>query len=518
MSDLLHPYSQSAVKRSAVAFLAGRGVSALLTLIAFTLAARLLGLQDYGYYAAALALMELGLALSSAGLDWVSLRTLPGYRVNAGGPATVAMVVKLASLQAAIFVALGGLIALSAEFLAKLLAIQGAETAFLCAGALVAIEGIGRLSRDQMLGILMHQEAGQVCQVVRASTLASLLGWVQYTGTVPSALVVLQFELAAASGAALLGGVLLARALWQLWPSPVSNPDWQAPSRRELRALATHTYASYLLSLAYGPQLLTMLIARLLGAEAVGVFGFARSFADQVRRYLPTDLLQSVIRPALVAYYSKEGSYGGLMLRLGIWFKSSLVVLLPLLAFFAAFGELGARALGGAKFAYTWPVILVLLCGAGMMAWRRVLEFACNTVLAPSICVRAGLLLLLVPPLTFAVLQLTGSLLAAAVLFVVAEAVFCLRAMQLLQKTGFLYVWRIGEFMRIGLALLVTAILLSVLSNWIDTLILAALLTVALSLSATYFSHPLTSTELPLISQWSPRLTKFSFTRRGPRK
>ena len=333
------PYGQTTVRSNIAAYLIGRGFSAILTFTTFALAARLLNLKEYGVYAAALALMEIGLALSSAGIDWVAARVLPDYRIHASGRDTVSVAVKLCMIQSAILILAGLLTAISANLLSWLLQVQDAVLAFQLAGALLAIEGIGRLSRDQMLGILMKQKSGQIAQLIRSGVLAVLLVFALYSGSVNNAEDILRFELIAASSALLMGTILLIAALRQLWPISTSTPDWKPSTKKQLFQLALHSYTSYLLALAYGPQVLTMILARILGVEAVAIFSFARGFADQVRRYLPTDLLQTIFRPALVAYFSATGSFSGLMLRLHLWLKVSLVVLLPLLVFSVSLGN-----------------------------------------------------------------------------------------------------------------------------------------------------------------------------------
>jgi O-antigen/teichoic acid export membrane protein len=511
MTHKINPYGHAAVRVGIVTFLAGRGFSAVLTFTAFALAARLLSLPEYGIYAAALALMEIGLALSSAGVDWVAARTLPDYRVHAGGPATVSMVLRLGTIQSLILFAAGGLVAVGAGLLARMLYLQGAEDAFLLAGALLAVEGVGRLSRDQMLGILMHQRSGQVAQVIRAGTLAAQLALALHSGVAHDARDVLRFELIAAISAAIAGAVLLAHVLWRLWPLAPSNPLWRPPASRQLMHLALHTYTNYLLALAYGPQVLTMLIARLLGVDAVAIFGFARGFADQVRRYLPTDLLQSVIRPALVAYYSASNDFPGLMLRLGLWLKSSLIILLPLLVFFCVFGEMGSTVLGGERFRTAWPVVVLLLCGAGMMAWRRVVELASYTVMEPDICVRAGVVLVLVPPVMAGLLALTGSLLLAVALAVVAEAVFCLRVLQMLRQRSFSYVMLQGGFMRLLFALILSIAILGLMRGvFAPHLMAAATTTLVVCLLVMRVMRPLSADEDALVAGWSPRLAQMA--------
>ncbi len=510
-----HPYGGKAVKSSLAAFLAGRGASALLTFTAFAMAARLLPLAEYGRYAAALALMELALALSTGGLDWVSSRVLPEARMHAGGRATVRLLLRLASLQGALVLGTAALVGLGAPLLAAMLGMPEAQQAFRLAGLLVAVEGIGRLSRDQMLGLLMEQRYGQIAQVVRAGTLVLQLWVVLHEGAALDAGAMLWLEITAGACALVVGSGFLALCLWRLRTLPAAQPGWQPPPRDVLARLAWHNFASYLLALMYGPQVITMLVARVLGAEAVAVYGFARAFADQVRRYLPTDLLQSVVRPALIAYYASGNSFAELSVRLGLWLKSSLMTLFPLLVLFTAFGEQGMAVIGGTRYAHAWPVVVLLLCGAATMACRRVLELGCNTVLQSDICVRATVALLATPPLIALVLVATGALLPAVALAVAAECIFCWRVIRGLKQRGYMGHWDVSGGVRLLLAWGASSALLLAAQRAMEFTAPMAIVAVALvSAAALRAAVPLSADEGKLIAGWNGRLARLVGSRR----
>ncbi len=351
---------------------------------------------------------------------------------------------------------------------------------------------------------------------MRSGTLAALLALALTSDVTHDASDVLYFEMIAALSAAFVGIILLLFALWRLWSLAPGKPQWQPPTNRQLGRLALHSYASYMLALAYGPHVLTILIARLLGVDAVAIFGFARGFADQVRRYLPTDLLQSVIRPALIAYYSASNDFNGLMLRLGLWLKTSLIILLPLLAFFSVFGELGATALGGEPFHAAWPVLVLLLCVAGLMSWRRVVELASYSVMASDICVRAGVVLVLMLPIIVVVLVLTDSLLLTVALVMVAEAIFCLRVLHMLRYRGFFYTLPKGGFMRLLFTLILSIALLCLIRDLFAPQLMAAVTsTLMVSLLIMRIMHPLSADEDALVISWSPRLARLIGCRPG---
>lgn len=503
------PYGGKALRSGMAAYLAGRAVSAVLTLSAFALAARLLSLDQYGRYAAAMALVEMALALSTGGLEWVSARVLPECRLYAGGRATARMIWRLSGLQTLSIGAFGAAMFFAAPGLASLLRLDGAGAVFELAGLVLVAEGIGRVARDQMLAVLMEQRAAQFAQAVRSGVLVAQLAFVWWRGSGLDAHHMLQLELGAALCGAVLGNLLLWRVLRALAPLPGARPEWTPPPRAELARLALHNFSSFLLALLYGPQMVTMLIARILGAEAAAVYGFARAFGDQVRRYLPTDLLLSVLRPMLVAYFAAGNGFAAFSLRLGLWLKTSLVVLFPLLVFFAVFGELGMAALGGARYADAWPVMLVLLLGTATSAWRRVLELGCNTVMASDICMRATAVLVVVPLFIALSLHLTQQLLWAVCLPVMAELLFCWRVVRGLRRRGFLGAWEWQGALRLACGLVVVlALLLALRQVWHFNLPMAVLATALASLAAIRLVLPLNAQEGRLLHGWHARLAR----------
>ena len=74
-------------------------------------------------------------------------------------------------------------------------------------------------------------------------------------------------------------------------------------------SLSLHVGISHLLALGSGLEVLLLLVTRMLGPEIAGAFGFAKTIAEQVRRYLPADLFASLIRPKLVADFTADKDF-----------------------------------------------------------------------------------------------------------------------------------------------------------------------------------------------------------------
>jgi O-antigen/teichoic acid export membrane protein len=509
MSGSGNPYGAAALRRSALAYLAGRAVSALLTFSAFALAARVLPLEAYGTYMAALAAMETGLALSTPGLDWVAARILPEYRLHAAGRAIVSIICRLAGMQMAFYSCAGGVLYFNAEQVASLLRMEAAAPVLSLAGAVLALEGFGRLYREQMLGTLMRQGAAQSAQVVRSGVLAFLLGADWFAGLEITALDAVRYELTASCASTGLGAVLLLREMWSLRYRVAPSGDWMPPRRKQLFKLAVNTYISYLLAFAYGSQMLTLIVARILGADAAAVFGFGTNFSDQVRRYLPTDLLRSVIQPTLIAYFSRRRDFGGFMLRVGLWFKSSMILLMPVVAYFIAFGGMGATLVGGERFREAGPIVALMLVAGGFAPLRRVVELSCNVVLATDLYVRWGFWLLAVPAVAVFLLTSGGSLTELIVLVIGSEAFFNFGIILGLRRRGYPFKLAWGGLLRLATWYGVGAGAL-VWSGPLVRFDMPTSVAVCLLLGAvgTLVAKPLSAAEAALVSDWSPRGAK----------
>lgn len=506
MSGSTNPYSFASVRGSALAYLSGRAVSAVLTFSAFALAARVLPLDEYGVYMAALAAMETGLALSTPGLDWVAARILPEYRLHAAGKAIVRAVSYLSALQMALYFCAGSALFFYGDWVAALLRMERAADVLSLTGAVLAVEGCARLFREQVLSTLMRQGAAQLAQVLRSGVLAFLLSRDWYSGREIVALEAIHYELLAACSSAALAALLLVREMWSLRHWTVASSDWIPPNPKQLFIFAVNTYISYLLAFAYGSQMLTLIIARILGVDAAAVFGFSTSFSDQVRRYLPTDLLRSVIQPSLIAFYSHTRDFKAFMVRLGIWFKSSLIILAPVIVYFVAFGEMGAAIVGGERFRDAGPVVTLMLVGTGLTTLRRVVELSCNAVLATDLYVKGGFWLLVVPPLAVLILTLRGSLIDVVALVVCAEAFFCTRIIVALRRRGyaFRFCWR-GIFRLAFLSGGIAAAFV-MLSRIIQLDFPASVAACLLAMFAgVVLAKPLDSPEIEAVSGWSPR-------------
>ncbi|HNP26518.1 MAG TPA: hypothetical protein PKM20_07240, partial [Nitrosomonas sp.] len=172
-------YSGLELKYSAVHFLTGKFVSALLTLTILLWLVRLLTTEEYGVYMILAAGMELTLAIVSCGLPWLSARYLPEFRLHGNGRLLVQLVWKIISLLGFTLIVGVFLLFFLMQWLLPVELIQytGLAKLFL---VVVLLEGLSRCIRENILGHLMQQKQAQISLAARNFVFLLLIGVVVF--------------------------------------------------------------------------------------------------------------------------------------------------------------------------------------------------------------------------------------------------------------------------------------------------------------------------------------------------
>ncbi|MDP1533251.1 MAG: oligosaccharide flippase family protein, partial [Rubrivivax sp.] len=444
MTDGGH-YSVRKIRSSAGYFLFGKVASALLTMLAFGITARLLGWAEYGAYAALLAATELLMGLCTLGLDWTTGRYLPEYRSRASRAQVSAFLAASFAFQAGCMVVAAAIALLLADRLALLLATPQVAAVMLFALVLV-LEGSARIVRDQFLALLVAQGAAQLATLCRSLTLVALLGamLVWPPASAGHLLVwVVGAEVVAAGVSLLVGVVALALIVRGHQPDVMTaaTPAWVPPRLAAMAALARNAFASTLLVLCAGGPMLTLVIGSLAGPQAAGAFGFARGLVDQVRRFLPIELFLSLIRAGVVARYVASRDFAALNFQMALVFAVSVAAAMPVIAMFAGHGGSVAAAIGGDGFRSVGPVLALWSASLLLFPHRRTVELVAYTTERSSACITGGLALALAPALVAALLAAGVALPWALVGALVADVGFSVVVALRLRSSGLPYRW-----------------------------------------------------------------------------
>lgn len=455
-------YSAANVRRSLGQLLIGKAFNAILAICIFVLIAHQLPKEEYGFYVAAFALLEFGLVLSAFGMEWVTAVYMPQYRIRGSSAELVRFALGAGGFQALAYALAGAVLFASAEHLAKALHLPDAAPAIAIYGVVLFVEGTGRMIRDQLLTTLLLQGMAQMSQSLRnVALLGALVIAAQSAGTM-TAVEIGWMELMSSLLGLAAGAVALAWQLWRTRGRPRQDPAWAPPQRSQLLRLMKNAYATNIAALAYGPQVMTMLIARTLGAEATALYGFVRIFAEQVNRHLPAMLLFSILRPSLIARYAQSGDFTAFARHAALLFKLHLLALAPLVVFFAAYGALGTSVLGSHKYADAGALMAMMLLVLAPAGHRRIADMMAHTVDLSYLCRRASLALLSLPLAAYALLRMGAPLEALAAAIIVGEIAYNALVVAGLERAGYRYAVPWSGMLRLGVAAVLSAGILSV--------------------------------------------------------
>ncbi len=495
------PYSRRALKRSAVHFLAGKAVSALLTLIILFWLVRLLTVEEYGAYVTFVAGMELTLAMASLGLPWIAARYLPEFRLHASGRMLAHFVWNITARIALLLVAGSVLLYVAMPWLlAHLKLTQQTDVARLFLLVLL-VDGLGWHIRENTLEPLLQQGQAQISLVIRNIVLLLLLSITAFHGAVHLDHVVLA-ELAASILGTMLAFYSLIKHLHK-HRGLLKQDGWQPPNWSVMWHMARHMYFSRLVNLAYSPQSFVFLIQHYLGLDATALFGFLRRLYGQISRYLPATLLFSLVRPKLVASYIGEGGMTDLTRSANLVGKLSLFVLMPILVFvWLAGGEL-LTLLSGGKFTQSGYYLAGLLMALILFSQRQILETVAVASGKSHLCMWGASFGVLVLPLTYVLLKSGLGLWGPIIAIILSEMIFNATVIIVMARIT-TYRPDITGFYKLGAAALVGFLLAQQIAiptyGW-SRLIAMAALACGFFMVASYFFKPFRAEERASLNQ-----------------
>ena len=420
-------YSQSNIRASLQKFAIGKAITAPGTfLLVFALAAAMPGAEYAGYVAAASG-MELALAISTLGLDWLMQTTIPSARTHGNAFQLRRLIARLAALQALPYLVAGTCFWFFAGPISRLLGGVASNQLIEFYGLIIVMEGLGgRMLRDQILSALLMQGVVQVLSLMRLLIMAGSVLWLWTAGEVITALTIAKVELGASMMTLLVGVFALLRYLKS--PSQIEGAGDRSISRwfgRDSFRLARHAYGSFLLTICLGPELATVFVARFLGAEATAAFGLTIRVVDQVRRFLPMDLLWSLIRPALVGRYESLGqSFSNLTRDVTLVLRANIILLGGAMIIFFGIGEQLIATVTHGKITLPPFLLAAFLPQILGHSVRRSLELMTFVVGRSHLFLRGSFASLAAPLLVLVLVPWFPSLYLVAAAMTVAEAIF----------------------------------------------------------------------------------------------
>ena len=379
-------------------FLAGKLLAALANLAWLVLVTRaLLPQGEFAAYVSAIATLELALALSLFGLDWLLIRQLPAALTRGDGRGLRRLIVQALVARAACAsgVALG-LLGLAAALGTPALL---ASVPLPLLAALLVAEALLRLLRDTALESLAAQRLTQFGVLGR--TLLALFGFgLLAAGDGLSAATVLGIELVAALLMLACVAAWVGKASRLAGSEPAALPFWA--SWRD----AWQNYQASLLSYPMAPQALLLLVGSFAGSQLTALFGLSVRVFELLRNYVPGLLFMNVLRPRLIGRHAAHQDFAATAAEAQAISRWSAISVAPLLALLALYGDALLSLIAGQAISGQGLPLALMAATLLLRVHRQIGQLMVNCVGELSLLPRLALLGLLGWPL--------GALLAAA--------------------------------------------------------------------------------------------------------
>lgn len=500
-------YTLGGLRRGLRHFVAGKLVGGLLGLGTLALVAHALSVPEYAAYVTIMAGVEIGIALSTFGIDWVGIRFVPEYQVKAGSARLRVFLLKLYAARLASLLSMASLLLFLHMPESEAVPESVWRQVAVWYGLLLVADGMTRFVNGVAFDSLLLQGRAQVTWIVRGLLFAGSLLFLLNEGHSVDLVMLAKLEALAGSTALLVATLLLIHAVF-IGPDAAAASDWAVPPRSVFTRLATHNYVSGVLALACSPALLLFVASRFFGAYLVAPLGFAFSLANQIRRYLPADMFIGLIRPIIIAEQAGALDFPKLNRRATLVFKLSLLALAPMLAFLGAFGPGAMALLSGGKYPEAAWMVLGLMVVMIPLSHRRILEMVVNTIGLPHLWTRAAMAMTLTLPVSagLAALDVGPSALIGGLL--VAEVVANALILRGCAGAGYVYSWDRRGLSRLALGVLLAAVALypfGALAADSASILVAAAASLLLFLLVTMALKPFQADERALVNSVLPR-------------
>lgn len=464
--DTLHPYSVARMRSSMYLFAAGKLVSGLVGVTWLLTLVRVLDIGEYGSYVTLVALLEIVLLVSNAGVYSFAQRYVTEARLSHNLPYLPGMVWRSLIYRMATLLLFGAGLAVLAEPVAAWVR-QPALIAVVPVYALVIVcEGSARYL-ELVFESLLEQGRAQFCAVLRNGLRLVAVGALWALSTDIDLAGVIRVEMATTSIGLLIAILTGVQALGTYRKAhDTSRPPAAFPLRR-LASFALPMYLAQCLSQLYSPDAIKLIVSRMLGVVEAANFGFAHTLSLILQRYLPASLLIGLIRPMLVARRTDATNDADLISVANLILKINLLLLLPIAAFFAVSGRGFSALVSGGKYPDAGPLLFLLTFWLVLFGLHMVLSMLATAiedrraVLAGTIASLPGVVI------GIQLAPMLGSM-AMALGLCVSELLWCGFAFTLLRGAGFRIQidWR--AWVRLGVAGLAAAAAAELLTHLAD--------------------------------------------------
>ncbi|MBN1008733.1 lipopolysaccharide biosynthesis protein [Amphritea pacifica] len=383
-------YSGNRFRKALCAFVFGRAVQGIASLVLILLLVRLFTSTDYGAYMVLWGMTEMMVPLSSLGLLEAVRRFLPELAARGTADSVKSFVMWASLIRAGILVLWCGGLMIGWETFAVWLGftLDQAEQAWLV--VVLAISIVAFRYVCEMLESLLEQRWSQLVRSLHP--IGRLLGLVclALVGQVTLAWM-LWLDVVVSLVCLLLAGWALTRKLNTL----TDMGDYQVKAR-EVVEFAWHLAGVNLMQSTASEGAQRLLIARLLGLEAAGLFSFLQQLQTIVSRYMPTQLLSNILRPMLISRLA-VGEPRVVSQSLALMWKGNQIIVLACVVGLMVAGDELVTLLSSGKYSEAGLATLILFIGLGATSQGQIVNMAMQIHDKTGALLRQSVLFLILP-------------------------------------------------------------------------------------------------------------------------
>jgi len=357
-----NPYTQINVINGAMHYLAGRGLAGVAGFLTIILLVRFMDVQNYAAYTALSGLVAMCGVLAGLGMDRVVSRYVPEGRLNHSANELGRFIWLTSGMRLIAVLSIVLFLYFLWPMIDRILSVADFGTFSIALACFIVGETMFQhfssvlqslVMQKTLTYLLIIQWAGRLILIVTIVAMKSSISWEDalWIFSIPEILGVICFVVAIKCHLYELSNPEQPKTSAERWP------NWG-----NVTEVGMHNYGFTLMAAPPQGYFMKLLTSAYLPAEIVAAYGFFLSIAERARQYIPLHFFYALLEPVLVAAYLKNRDFSTLSHRCQLLYKSSLLLMVPAIAWIGVAGDPVVSVITGGKFqGFSWILLVIMV-------------------------------------------------------------------------------------------------------------------------------------------------------------
>jgi O-antigen/teichoic acid export membrane protein len=373
------PYESRHVRRGIRQFLSGKLIQAVASVIVMLIMVRVMDVGQYALYITALSLAIFLGTISILGLDRVLTRYVPEGRIKATPTQLIRFISRIRYVRLLSVGCVTLVVGLGWPYLAPRLQLPSAGLT-LPVLLFSAVHAFDQFQRIVLQSLMLQADLRNATTLTWMLRLTFLLGIV-FAGTPLTAERAVWITLISEAAGWLWMVLTTAKHYVALRRSPAGDGQSEVVWPGDARAILRFGWDNYLMGQASFPsqaRVQQLLVAAFFSPPIVAAFGFFRNLSEQLRSYLPLQLMKNLAEPVMFGRYAQTQDFSHLNAMTSALLKVNMLLIAPLAAWLFVAAEPAIGILTGGKFVDEIWVLAVLIASQVSSSQVTLLVIAAN--------------------------------------------------------------------------------------------------------------------------------------------